>query len=68
MGTEQTLYESRLVKSTRKGNYVIYDLDEISVANFMVSLHRLSEKQLVEIQQLKMKLIQCYFRWMSSFF
>lgn len=54
----QTLHDSRLVRFTKKGNYVIYELAELSVANFMVSLHRLSEKQLVEIQQLKTEILQ----------
>lgn len=54
----QTLHESRLVRFTKKGNYVIYELAELSVADFMVSLHRLSEKQLVEIQRLKTEILQ----------
>lgn len=54
----QTLLESRLVRFTKKGNYVIYEIAEGSVADFMVSLHRLSEKQLVEVQQLKTEIMQ----------
>ncbi|MED0672317.1 metalloregulator ArsR/SmtB family transcription factor [Aneurinibacillus aneurinilyticus] len=54
----QTLYDSRLVRFTKKGNYVIYELAELSIADFMVSLHRLSEKQLVEIQRLKTEILQ----------
>ncbi|WP_425436285.1 ArsR/SmtB family transcription factor [Paenibacillus rigui] len=54
----QTLHESRLVRFTKKGNYVIYEIAELSVADFMVSLHRLSEKQLVEIQRLKNEIVQ----------
>lgn len=53
----QTLLDSRLVRFTKKGNYVIYELAELSVANFMVSLHRLSAKQLVEIQRLKTEIL-----------
>ncbi|MFS0921303.1 ArsR/SmtB family transcription factor [Brevibacillus sp. 179-C 1.1 NHS] len=53
----QTLHESRLVRFTKKGNYVIYEIAELSVADFMVSLHRLSEKQLVEIQRLKTEIL-----------
>ncbi|WP_082420443.1 metalloregulator ArsR/SmtB family transcription factor [Paenibacillus sp. A3] len=49
----QTLHESRLVRSHKQGNFVIYGLAELSVADFMVSLHRLGEKQLVEVQKLK---------------
>lgn len=54
----QTLHESRLVKFTKKGNYVIYEIAELSVADFMVSLHQLSEQQLVEIQRLKTEIVQ----------
>ncbi len=54
----QTLHESRLVRSNKKGNYVIYEVAELSVADFMVSLHRLSEKQLVEVQRLKTEILQ----------
>lgn len=54
----QTLHESRLVRFTKKGNYVIYELAELSVADFMVSLHRLSEKQLVEVQRLKNEILR----------
>lgn len=56
----QTLHDSRLVRFTKKGNYVIYELAEVSVADFMVSLHRLSEKQLVEIQRLKTEILQLH--------
>ncbi|MBD0381470.1 ArsR/SmtB family transcription factor [Paenibacillus sedimenti] len=54
----QTLHESRLVRFNKKGNFVIYEVAELSVADFMVSLHRLSEKQLVEIQRLKTDILQ----------
>lgn len=54
----QTLYESRLVRSHKQGNFVIYGIAELSVADFMVSLHRLSEKQLVEVQKLKSEFLQ----------
>ncbi|MBW7475886.1 metalloregulator ArsR/SmtB family transcription factor [Paenibacillus oenotherae] len=53
----QTLHESRLVRSHKRGNFVIYDIAEPSVAEFMISLHRLSEKQLVEIQKLKSEIL-----------
>jgi len=56
----QTLHESRLVRSNKKGNFVIYEIAELSVADFMVSLHRLSEKQLVEVQKLKSEILQNY--------
>ncbi|MFC5448659.1 ArsR/SmtB family transcription factor [Paenibacillus aestuarii] len=54
----QTLLESKLVRFHKKGNYVIYEIAERSVADFMVSLHRLSEKQLLEIQRLKTEILQ----------
>ncbi|CAM3657754.1 ArsR/SmtB family transcription factor [Marinicrinis lubricantis] len=54
----QTLHESKLVRSHRQGNFVIYEIAEFAVADFMVSLHRLSEKQLVEVQKLKSDLLQ----------
>ncbi|WP_010495234.1 ArsR/SmtB family transcription factor [Paenibacillus elgii] len=54
----QTLHESRLVRSHRQGNFVIYEIAGLSVADFMVSLHRLSEKQLVEVQELKTEMLQ----------
>ncbi|SFD96815.1 Rhodanese-related sulfurtransferase [Paenibacillus catalpae] len=54
----QTLHESRLVRFNKKGNFVIYEIAELSVADFMVSLHRLSEKQLIEVQQLKAEVLQ----------
>lgn len=54
----QTLHESRLVRFTKKGNYVIYEIAELSIADFMVSLRRLSEKQLVEVQRLKTEILQ----------
>lgn len=53
----QTLHDSRLVRFNKKGNFVIYEIAELSVADFMVSLHRLSERQLVEIQRLKTEIL-----------
>jgi rhodanese-related sulfurtransferase/DNA-binding CsgD family transcriptional regulator len=54
----QTLHESRLVRFTKKGNYVIYEIAEQSITDFMLSLHRLSEQQLVEVQRLKTEILQ----------
>lgn len=54
----QTLHDSRLVRSHKKGNFVIYEIAELSVADFMISLHRLGEKQLVEVQRLKSDILQ----------
>lgn len=49
----QTLHSARLVKYKKQGNFVIYELADSSVADFMSSLHRISEKQLVQVQQIK---------------
>lgn len=49
----QTLSNSRLVKFKRKGNYVIYELANTAIIDFLKSLRTLSEKQLVEVQQIK---------------
>lgn len=46
-----TLYDSKLVRFRKKGNYVIYEVADHSVSDFMVSFHRLSEKQLTTVQQ-----------------
>ncbi|KRE25147.1 ArsR/SmtB family transcription factor [Paenibacillus sp. Soil522] len=54
----QTLYEARLVRFTKKGTFVIYELVDASVADFMLSLHSLCEKQLVEIQRIKTEILQ----------
>jgi rhodanese-related sulfurtransferase/biotin operon repressor len=56
----QTMHEARLVRFNKKRNYVFYELAEPSVANFMVSLHQLCEKQLVEIHRLKAEMLQHY--------
>ncbi|RUS46931.1 metalloregulator ArsR/SmtB family transcription factor [Cohnella sp. AR92] len=54
----QTLHESKMVRFHKKGNYVIYEIAERSIADFMVSMHKLSEKQLIEIQQLKKEVLE----------
>jgi rhodanese-related sulfurtransferase/DNA-binding transcriptional ArsR family regulator len=53
----QTLHEARLVRFTKKGTFVIYDIADSAVADFMLSLHSLCEKQLVEIQRIKSEII-----------
>jgi rhodanese-related sulfurtransferase len=53
----QTLLEARLVRFSKKGNYVIYELSDTSVVGFILSLHRLSESQLYEIKRIKMELM-----------
>ncbi|WP_080846273.1 ArsR/SmtB family transcription factor [Cytobacillus gottheilii] len=49
----QTLSNSKLVKSKKKGNYVIYELVDVGVTEFLNSLRTLSENQLVEVQKIK---------------
>ncbi|WP_410511286.1 metalloregulator ArsR/SmtB family transcription factor [Paenibacillus sp. BR2-3] len=53
----QTLYEAKLVKFTKKGTFVMYEISDSAVADFMLSLHSLSEKQLVEIQRIKSEIL-----------
>lgn len=49
----QTLHNARLVNFTKRGNFVIYELADTAVLDFVTSLHRLAEKQLVQVQQIK---------------
>ena len=49
----KTLYNSRLVKFKKEGNYVIYELADEVISDFLISLHALSEKQLIQVQQIK---------------
>jgi len=49
----QTLNNARMVKFWKKGNYVIYDIADDAISDFINSLHNLSEKQFVEVQQIK---------------
>ncbi|MGG0791432.1 metalloregulator ArsR/SmtB family transcription factor [Peribacillus simplex] len=53
----QTLANSRLVKFQKKGNYVIYELADAAISDFLTSLHTLSEKQFVQVQQIKQKFL-----------
>ncbi|WP_026023086.1 metalloregulator ArsR/SmtB family transcription factor [Paenisporosarcina sp. TG20] len=49
----QTLANSKMVKSKKQGNYVIYELADEEISTFLESLHSLAEKQLVQVQQIK---------------
>ena len=49
----QTLHSAKLVKYKKKGNYVIYELADHAVLQFMSAFHDLSEKQLSQVQQIK---------------
>lgn len=53
----QTLANSRLVRFQKKGNYVIYELADAAISDFLASLHTLSEKQFVEVQQIKQEFL-----------
>ena len=49
----QILHHSKMVTSHKEGNFVIYELIDEGVAEFLETLHTLSEKQYMEIQQIK---------------
>ncbi|MEI2358932.1 ArsR/SmtB family transcription factor [Mesobacillus zeae] len=49
----KTLFNSRLVKFKKDGNYVIYELADEVISDFLNSLHALSEKQLMQVQHIK---------------
>lgn len=53
----QTLAKARLVKFQKKGNYVIYELADSAISDFLTSLHALSEKQFVQVQQIKQEFL-----------
>lgn len=53
----QTLFSSKLVTSHKKGNYVIYELMDEAIADFLEALHTLSERQYMEVQQIKQEFI-----------
>lgn len=53
----QTLNNARMVKFNKAGNYVIYELADKVIADFINSLHKLSEKQFLQVQQIKQKFL-----------
>lgn len=53
----QTLNNARMVKFRKNGNYVIYELADDVIADFITSLHTLSEKQFVQVQQIKQEFL-----------
>nr|WP_233711603.1 metalloregulator ArsR/SmtB family transcription factor [Lederbergia citrisecunda] len=57
----QTLHNARLVNFKKQGNFVIYELANSAVSDFMGTLHQLSEKQLVEVQQIKKEFLNNHF-------
>lgn len=57
----QTLYNARLVNYKKQGNFVIYELADSAVSEFMRALHSLSEKQLVQVQHIKKEFLNNHF-------
>lgn len=53
----RTLYNARMVTSHKDKNYVIYELMGEAIADFLESLHVLSEKQFMEVQQIKQEFL-----------
>jgi rhodanese-related sulfurtransferase/DNA-binding transcriptional ArsR family regulator len=49
----QTLHNAKLVNFKKQGNFVFYELADSSITDFMRTLHSLSEKQLVQVQQIQ---------------
>ena len=49
----RTLYNARMVTSHKDKNYVIYELVDEEIVDFLESLYVLSEKQLMEVQRIK---------------
>ncbi|MGE6259094.1 ArsR/SmtB family transcription factor [Heyndrickxia sporothermodurans] len=49
----KTLFNSRLVDFKKEGNFVIYELADDVISDFLTTFHALSEKQLVQVQQIK---------------
>ncbi len=58
----QTLHNARLVSFKKEGNFVIYELADSAVSDFMGNLHDLSEKQSVEVQQIKKEFLNENFK------
>ncbi|GGA42807.1 ArsR/SmtB family transcription factor [Psychrobacillus lasiicapitis] len=53
----QTLNNARMVKFRKEGNYVIYELADDVISDFITSLHKLSEKQFSQVQQIKQEFL-----------
>lgn len=49
----QVLLDARLVKYSKKGTYVIYELADSSVSDFLLSLWRVCENQLTDVKRIK---------------
>lgn len=57
----QTLHHARLVNYQKQGNYVIYKLADSVVSDFMETFHHISEKQLLQVQQIKKEFLNSHF-------
>ncbi|MFC5471237.1 metalloregulator ArsR/SmtB family transcription factor [Cohnella suwonensis] len=49
----QIMSDARLVKHRKKGTFVFYELADSSVADFLLSLWKLCERQLADVQKIK---------------
>lgn len=49
----QILHDARLIKYNKKGTYVIYELADPSVADFLLSLWKVCEQQLTDVKRIK---------------
>lgn len=49
----KVLHEARLVRYTKKGTYVIYNISDPDVHSLILSLRHISEKQYAELRQIK---------------
>ncbi|OKP91022.1 ArsR family transcriptional regulator [Paenibacillus helianthi] len=56
----QILLDAKLVKSYKKGTYVIYSISDPSVTHFLTSLWNLCEDRLADIKQIKDELERQY--------
>lgn len=53
----QTLLNSNLVKFEKKGNFVLYELANEVISEFLMSFRTLSETQLAQVQQIKQEFL-----------
>lgn len=56
----QTLLNSNMVKYTKKGNFVIYEIADEIISEFLASLHKLSERQSVQVQHIKQEFLNSH--------
>ncbi len=53
----QTLLNANLVKFEKKGNFVLYELANEVISEFLMSFRTLSETQLAQVQQIKQEFL-----------